>query len=249
MKLLRLFLCCVMVFLGWPVQWAGAGQGRSYDGIIEPSEVVKICSPVQGTLETVTVERGDKVTQGQVLARLNSTVEKAAVEWVQARVEFAKRKVLRNEDLFRKELISIHEKDEMETELRLAELQLNEAREKLDLRTIRSTVDGVVVERFLSAGEYVGVEPILKIARINPLHVEVVVPVQDYDVIRIGIVAEVKPELRIDGRFTARVIIVDTVIDAASGTFGVRLEMENPDFRIPAGLHCTVLFPPVQKRP
>jgi RND family efflux transporter MFP subunit len=248
LKVLCLVLCCVFTSI-LPASGARAEQGRSYDGLIEPSEVVKICSPVQGTLETVTVERGDRVTRGQVLARLNSTVEKAAIEGVRARLEFAMRKVMRNEDLFRKELISMHDKDEMETELRLAELQLREAEEKLDIRTIRSTVDGVVMERFLSPGEYVGVEPILKIARIHPLHVEVVVPVQDYNVIRIGIVAEVKPELQIDGRFTARVIIVDTVIDAASGTFGVRLEMENPDFRMPAGLHCKVIFPPVQKKP
>jgi hypothetical protein len=35
---------------------------------------------------------------------------------------------------------------------------------------------------------------------------------------------------------------VDRVIDAASGTFGVRLQLSNPGNRIPAGLRCTVRF-------
>jgi membrane fusion protein (multidrug efflux system) len=239
----RLFICCLVASLHLSAADAKAQEGRSFDGLIEPSEVVKLSSPVQGILAEVSVERGDRVKKGQIVARLSSNVERAEVDLAQARVEFAKRKVLRNEELYQKELISIHEKDEMETELRVSELQLDAAKEKLALRTIRCTVDGVVVERLLSPGEYVGVEPILKIARINPLYVEVVVPAERFGTIRKGMVAGVKPELPISGKFIAHVIIVDMVIDAASGTFGVRLEMTNPDYRLPSGLKCKVIFP------
>jgi RND family efflux transporter MFP subunit len=218
-------------------------EGESFDGLIEPSEVVEVSSQVPSTLEEIMVERGDRVKKGQIIATLNSNIEKAAVDLARSRVEFSKRKVLRNEDLYNKQLISIHEKDEMETELRITELQLREAQEKLELRTIRSPVDGVVVERFLSPGEYVHEEAIMKIARINPLYVEVVVPVEKFGEIKIGMKAAVRPELPIQGKYTARVIIVDRVIDAASGTFGVRLEMPNPDYRLPAGLKCKVVFP------
>ncbi|MEW6664095.1 MAG: efflux RND transporter periplasmic adaptor subunit [Thermodesulfobacteriota bacterium] len=242
MSAIRLFVCC-LVFCVYLIPAMARGQeGHSFDGLIEPSEVVKLSSPVQGTLAEITVERGDRVKKGQIIARLNYNVEKAAVDLAQARVEFARRKVARNEDLYKKELISIHEKDEMETELRVSELQLHEARERLELRTIRCTVDGVVVERLLSPGEYVGEDPILRIARINPLYVEVVVPAEKFGRIRKGMVATVKPELPISGKWIAHVIIVDTVIDAASGTFGVRLEMPNPDYRLPAGLKCKVIF-------
>jgi hypothetical protein len=40
----------------------------------------------------------------------------------------------------------------------------------------------------------------------------------------------------------ATVKIVDRVIDARSGTFGVRLELPNSDYTIPSGLHCQVRF-------
>jgi len=211
--------------------------------MIEPSEVVKVGSQVPGTLEEVPVDRGQSVMKGQVIARLHSAVEKAAVDLALARVEFNRRKVHRNEEVYRKHLISIHEKDEMETELRISELQLREAEEKLKVRTIRSPVDGVVVERLLSAGEYVGEEPIMEIACIDPLYVEVVVPFEEFGKIKEGTTADVMLDVPVRRKLKARVIIVDRVIDAASGTFGVRLILPNPDHLLPAGLKCKVIIP------
>jgi hypothetical protein len=48
------------------------------------------------------------------------------------------------------------------------------------------------------------------------------------------------------GTYIAKVIIVDRVIDAASGTFGVRLEIPNPEYQLPAGPKCRMIFPPAR---
>ena len=53
---------------------------------------------------------------------------------------------------------------------------------------------------------------------------------------------DVLPESPINGRFAATVIVVDHVLDAASGTFGVRLELPNPGYKIPAGVNCKIRF-------
>jgi membrane fusion protein (multidrug efflux system) len=55
--------------------------------------------------------------------------------------------------------------------------------------------------------------------------------------------AKVIPEAPVGGEYIAEVKIVDRVIDAASGTFGVRLELPNPNHRLQAGLKCKVIFP------
>jgi RND family efflux transporter MFP subunit len=241
LSILRVFLCSLIIFF-FSIVSVLAQQNHFFDGLIEPSEVAKVSSQISGILDKIIVERGDRVKKGQVIALLNSTIEKAGVDLALARMEFGKRKVLRNEELYLKRLISIHEKDEMETELRILELQLHEAQEKLKIRTIRSPINGVVVERFLSPGEYVGEEAIIKIARINPLYVEVVVPVEVFGIIKKGMMAEVRPEFPEPRKYSARVIIVDRVIDAASGTFGVRLELPNRNYLLPAGLKCKVVF-------
>ena len=44
------------------------------------------------------------------------------------------------------------------------------------------------------------------------------------------------------GSYTGRVVIVDKVMDAASGTFGIRVELPNPSLGLPAGLKCRVRF-------
>ncbi len=213
-----------------------------FEGLIEPWEIVDYSSQVDGILEKVNVERGDWVERGDVLATLKSGVEKAAVDTASARVAFAKRKLTRNEQLYQKKLISNHDKDELETEIRLARYQLAEAKERLALRTIKSTIDGVVIKRTGAPGEYVGEDSFMTIAQLSPLAVELAIPDLYIGAIQEGEIAKISWELPQQTSAQGKVVIVDDVIDAASGTFGVRLEMENPDLSFPVGIKCQVTF-------
>ena len=231
-------LLLVCFALAMPI---GEALSEDFEGMIEPYEIVKVSSQVPGILEKV-VERGDIIKKGQVVAQLRAGVENANVNLARAQVEFSKRKLERNRQMFLKKHISEHEKDEIETELAKGEAMLQDAVEKLEMRTIRSTVDGVVMKREISAGEYVGDKPILAIARIHPLNVEVVVPVRQLGAMGQGMYAEVRPEAPVGGVYVGKVVIVDKVVDAASGTFGVRVELPNPSLNLPAGLRCRVRF-------
>lgn len=210
--------------------------------MLEPHLVSNIGSPVEGVLSKVTVDRGDYVSKGQIVAHLRSDVEKATVEWRKAQEEFGMRKVQRNEELFKKQLISANEKDELETQTLIAGLELKEKQEILNQRIIRSPLNGVVVERFLVPGERVFQNEILKIAQIDPLNVEMVVPVEMFGKIKLGMAAKVNLSPLLSGTYKAKVIVIDKVIDAASGTFGVRLELRNPGNKIPAGIKCRLSF-------
>jgi membrane fusion protein, multidrug efflux system len=85
--------------------------------------------------------------------------------------------------------------------------------------------------------------PIMTIAQINPLNVEVFVPIALYGAINIGMEAIVFGEQPVGGQYTATVDVIDPVIDSRSDTFGIRLVLPNPDNKIPAGLRCKVEFP------
>ncbi len=233
-----LFLCLL------PLAALANDADEALECLLEPNEEVRLSSQIPGILDAILVERGDRVRRGQVVARLKSGVEEAAVALAQAKVDFGQRKLVRNEDLYRQELISIHEKDEMETEHRIAELELAEAKEKLKLRTLRSPINGIVTERHHSAGEFVGEDPVLTLASIDPLNVEIIVPVSRLGSIRKGMKAVVEPEAPAGGSYTGKVEIVDPIIDAASGTFTVRVKLPNPKHRIAAGLKCRVRFEP-----
>ena len=210
--------------------------------ILEPNTKIEVSAAVSGVLSHVLVQRGDRVKRGQVLARLVSGLERATVELAKAQVEFGKRKAIRNEDLYNKELISIHEKDEMDTEILISSLQLKQAQEQLKLRRITSPISGVVVERDKDPGEYVETEPLLTVVSLDPLNVEVVVPAEHIGTIKKGMHGKVSTVGPASKAYNARVILIDQVIDAASGTIRVRLALPNPKNKIPAGLNCYVKF-------
>jgi len=212
--------------------------------LVEPSMVVNVGSSVDGVLEQVLVDRGAQVRKGQVVAKLQSGVEVAVVKLSEARVEFGRRKMERNEALYEKQLISAQDRDELATEVKLREEELKKDQENLKLRTIVSTIDGVVVERRLAPGDFIRTDKsmVMKLAQINPLNVEVVAPASLFGSVKVGMTGRVSMEPFFPGSHQAKVVVVDKVIDAASGTIGVRLQLPNPDNKIPAGIKCSVVF-------
>ena len=246
------------------------GMASEYRGLTEPHRILKIGSPSEGVIESVDVDRGDIVRKGQLIARLQSGVEKTTMELAKARAETegaikgkqASRELFlgkknRVEQLYKQELASPSEMDEAIANWQVSDMQLKEALENKELAeleykraaevlkrlTIISPVNGVVVERYLSDGEYVREQPVVKIAELDPLNIEVIVPASEFNAIKVGMKATVVAESPMKGSYTAMVKVVDRVVDGASGTFGVRLEMPNPHFRFLAGLRCRVIFP------
>lgn len=243
-----------------------------HDCIIEPDQIVRLASPVVGVISRIDVDRGDMVHKGQVLAAIDDRVEIAtlalararaandsAIKIAEARLVFLRRKHDRIAELQSRSIKSLADLQEAEAETLVAEQQLREARvnhelarlevqradELVQQRSLRSPVDGVVVERLLVPGEYRNEQsPILTLARIDQLRVEVVVPTSRYGEIKVGSRAQVRPEAPIGGTHVATVTVVDRVLDAASDTFGVRLALANPGLALPSGIRCRVAFEP-----
>ena len=203
---------------------------------------VSISPPVSGVIKQVYVERGDTIKKNQVLVRLKAEVEQAETDLTRARRAFAQRKLERNKQLFKDSIVSEVAVDEAETEAKLVEVEVRKAEALLVQKTIRSPIGGIVISRSVSDGQFVSTEEMVKIAKIDPLFVEVVLPVSEFGKVAVGAQATVFPESPVNGEYLAKVVVVDPVIDAASGTFGIRLELPNPKNALPAGLNCRVKF-------
>jgi RND family efflux transporter MFP subunit len=221
---------------------AALPQPSEYECVIEPAVELALSSSVAGVIKTINVDRGNTVKKGQILVRLEAAAELAAVELAKAKLEFGQRKVKRTEELFREKFTSEYSVDEAVTEAKLAEVELAQARTILGLKTLTSPINGIVVEKLSQVGEFVADDEILKLAQIDPLHVEVILPLDELSTVKNGMFATVYPGAPVGGEYRAKVVTVDKVLDAASGTFGVRLALPNPDGQLPAGLRCTVKF-------
>ena len=237
--------------------------------LIEPDYVAEVGSQVVGVIESMRVERGQRVHKGQVIALLRADIERAAVGVAKSRSEavadiqaaaanaaFAKQRMDRGKDLLAQKFISDQAYDQMRTESDVAEQKLAQAREQqrlarheldlassqLGMRTVRSPLDGIVVERYLIAGERVEDKPMVRVAVVDPLRVQVVAPSSMYGRIQIGATASIVPELANATPVSARVILIDKMLDSASNTFRITLKLPNPGNTLPAGLRCRADF-------
>lgn len=252
-----------------PALAPGGEPPLEFDCLLEPRREVVLSAPVIGVVSQVLVERGDAVEEGQLVATLESAVEEATVAMArarqeadaelrgsEARLEFESKRLDRNQRLRSEGVVSDGAYDEIESARLMAEasvrkaeedrklsaLELRRAEAALEQRRLRSTVKGVVVEVIRQPGEYADPPQILELAQIDPLLVEVFAPVSALGHISVGDTGTVMPEEPVAGEFPARVTVVDRVVDAASGTFGIRLELPNPDQTLSAGLKCRVRF-------
>lgn len=209
--------------------------------LLEPSYSIALSSEITGVVASVNTERGERVKKNQILLRLKDGPERASLATAKAKVEFAERKVERNQDLLVKGLLSDFERDEIITELQLSKLELGEVQARINQRSIRSPIDGIVVKRYVELGEHVGSVPVLELASLNPLYAEVVMTAEQYGNIHKGSSAKIALQGR-DLTVEGVVIVVDQLIDASSGTFGLRIKIDNKDLSLPAGLGCSVQF-------
>ena len=237
--------------------------------LIEASAIVDVGASAIGVLDSISVERGDVVKKGQVLAQLESSVERAAMALAQAKVrnqadiqsarsqkDYAARKAVRTAELTELKFVSDQAREQADTEASMAGMKLAQAMEQQTLaaqelalaraqvaqRTVLSPLNGVVVDRYTSVGERIENRPILKLAQIDPLRVEVVLPASQFNLIKAGMAARVLPELQGMKPQAATVAVVDRVIDAASNTFRARLTLPNRDLGLPSGVRCKVEF-------
>ena len=260
------WLCMVapLVALAGPT---GAQSLQPLGCLIEPHRVVELGSPVIGVIESIMVERGDRVKKGQVIAVLRADVERAAVgvaatkAQVEAEVQaalanndLAQRKYERAKELVAQNFISSQGLEQTRAEAEVAAQKLAQAREQrriwdrelklaeaqLGMRTIRAPANGIIAERYVSPGERVEEKPVVRLATIDPLRVELVVPAQLFGSIRTGAWLKVLPELPNVSPRPAKVVLVDPMIDGPSNTFRARLELPNAKYEVPAGLRCKV---------
>lgn len=216
-----------------------AEDGGMVSCLLEPSMVVAVASPVSGVVQRIYRDRGDGVKVGDKLFELESTAEQAAFALASTRLKLAESKYTRNQELIRDGILSEHEGDELKAEFELARASRDEAQAVLARRSIQSPINGVVLKRLLAPGEQAAGNPVLRLAALNPLHAEITLRALAYGRLKPGMPVRVAAGEGLPV-LSGRVRQVDPVIDAASATYSISVELANPGHRVPAGLACTL---------
>lgn len=242
---------------------------KIFDCVVIPSNVADLGSNARGVIATIAVDRNHFVKQGDVIAVLDDTVEKATVVLAEKKAAMdseikeyninlthAKREEKRAKVAYRSKAFSLHNLDKAKVATQLAKIKLLQAQEKqllaqkklveakarLAHRTIHAPFTGIVMEKFKTMGEYIDDDPVVRLAQLDPLYVELILPAAERSGIKVGMDATVCSDKNDGKGWRVNVSQVDKVIDVASGTFGVRLLLPNANYEIPAGIRCDLKF-------
>lgn len=237
----------------------GGGDSLIANGTItyDANRVSVVASNVSGRLVTVRADLGQSVTAGALLATVESPEVGAIrgdLERARSIVEIAQRNYDREKRLYEQQITPQRELLDAEATLRTAEADFRSATARLSAIGatdaggghgatfgLAAPIAGVVVDRTASPGQSVGPSTSLfTIADLRNVWINVDVYERDLSRIRTGAAASVSPSAFSTEQLAGRVTYAGGVVDTASRTFKVRVEVANSNLRLRPGMFAQV---------
>jgi multidrug efflux system membrane fusion protein len=232
-----------------------AGHVLTYSGVVRPRIESALGFRVPGKIVERTVNVGDRVDVGQVIARLDDTdlklaenAAKAAVAGARTRRDVASDNVDRAKALLPKAIIAQatydtrrNELDAAAAALDSAEAQLRQAANAVEYATLRADNAGIVTAVSAEPGQVVSAgQSVVMLARAGEMEIAVAVPEQDAGELEIGQPAKITlwagPRSSIEGRIRE----IAGQADAASRTYSVRIAVSAPPRTMRLGMTASV---------
>ncbi|HMB52643.1 MAG TPA: efflux RND transporter periplasmic adaptor subunit [Thermoanaerobaculia bacterium] len=228
-----------------PVELAAVESGdvASYitatTNLVAEGEVM-VLSEVEGRAERVAVDEGSWVRKGQILAVLARQDAEIALEKTRVREANAKTVYDRGEMLSKDELISAEDLDRRRLDYELARQERAEAEWILAKTEIRAPIDGRVSLRQTQPGQHLRPgDPMFQITDSNPLIARIYLPEKDVLALDAGRTVEMSLDAAPDVTFTGRIRQISPVVDTATGTVKLTLEVSNPPSQVRPGSFVT----------
>jgi HlyD family secretion protein len=233
-------------------------------GQIEPLRVVEVKSRVAGELRRITVETGDSIGQGELIAEIDPRDVRNAFEQSEADVEVARAEVStaaaqrkRAESLAKAGVVSTQDLENAQlaetnarAQLLKAETNFRLAREKTGDVTIRSPINGTVIEKTVEQGQIIasasgnvsGGTTLVKLADLGTVRARALVDEVDIGRLRPGQPAAVTVEAYPGRTFRGTVTKIEpqAVVEQNVTMFPVLIELRNPEGLLRPGMNAEV---------
>lgn len=225
-----------------PVEVAGLERGdvaAVYTGTasLETDADAVVVAKVGGEVVELLVEEGDRVTTGQVLARLDGDRLRLEMERARANLRKLEQEYDRNVKLFEKGLVSSGAFEDLKFELEALRAVYRLAQLEYDYTQIRAPIDGVVVERHIKLGNTITANsPAFRVTALDPLIAYLHIPEREFRRLEPGQPAELRLDAIPGRRFNAEVQRVSPVVDPLTGTFKVTMEVPDPAGQLKPGM-------------
>lgn len=241
-------------FPWWPsallVMTAALLHAAPIPGLILPLQDVEIGTSATGIVAEILVKEGDTVEKGQALVRLNDEVEKLDVERTAKVLEKAKFDHEAAEKLLAEKIGTREDALKKRIEYELSVLQQKAAQVRLDQRTIRAPIQGIVVKRDKEPGEAVMLnETVAQIVHIRQVYAQFYLEPAQSQPLKPGESMSLRvPSLPDSKPITAKLDFIDPRMDAESGLYRIKLLVDNADLKLKAGMRVELDAPEAAAR-
>jgi len=212
----------------------------SYTGSIEGARRTALGAEIQGRVETLHVDAGDRVEEGELLAELGTE----QLIQVEARYRATEKDWKRMQTLYDKNAITEQAYDQAQAAFESAQASYEMM---LESTRIRAPFSGYVTERHLEEGELfmlmpgsAGAPAIFELADISTVAIDVEVSERDWPLLRKDLPAAVRVDGYPDRSFEGSVHRVDAALDPMSRTAAAEIRVPNPDGLLRPGMFADV---------
>ena len=218
------------------------GAEPGYETALAPIHEVRILARLDGEIVKVDVEEGRRVAAGRLLAQIEDRERRATFAVREAEAERAESAWQRADRLHQQEVISDEQHAAAHAERQIAKARREQALIDVERCAVRAPIDGVVELRRVQVGQMVKEGDLLfLIGDPATLRAEVLLPESRLGTVRAGQKVRVIPAAG-GAPTTARVTRVSPLVDPASGTFRVVVDLDNRAGRLHGGVSARIVF-------
>ncbi len=209
-------------------------------GTVAAVHGVTVSADLPGIVEEIAFESGRHVRAGDVLARLDTSQERAQLAAAEAQQELARLNLERMRNLREKKVVSQAEFDRAAAEAKQAIARSGEIQATIERKQIRAPFAGTLGIRQINLGQYLTAgDPVVPLQALDPVYVDFSVPQQEVARLSVGADVHVTPD-GTGGELTGRVTAVNSVVDEATRNVRIQATFRNPDGRLHPGMFVEV---------
>jgi membrane fusion protein (multidrug efflux system) len=212
-------------------------------GETEAWQDVRLASETDGVVEWIDPKEGDAVREGQLIAQIEVSALKAALDQAEASFDLADKLYQRRKLLFERKVIANEELDRSQNERTLTLTRLRRAKVEYERGFLHSPINGVVNYLYVDVGEFVERgKPVADIVNVDKIKININVPELDVRYLRPRQKTMVTVDAFPGRRLTGTIDFVAYKADPATKTFHVKVLIENPKREIRPGMIARVAF-------
>jgi membrane fusion protein (multidrug efflux system) len=210
-------------------------------GSLTSNESIIVRPEVAGRVIEIGFQEGQPVKKGNLLIKLDDSLNRAEVAETEARLELAKRNFERTQELFSGKIATARSRDEARSNLDVSTASLELAKVRLEKTRIIAPFDGIAGLRKVSVGDYVTAgQDLFNLEEIDPIKADFRIAEKFLSALRTGQAIQIGVDAYPGRSFEGEVYAIDPRIDAAGRSIVIRARVSNDERLLRPGLFARI---------